>query len=322
MAVEHAETIVQLALTGLLSAPVIQTVFAKPTDEESKPSSEHHETQSQVSEATPAPEPEASESSPRNKTTTMTDPAPVVLAPPLPTTQDQARQLFVQNALHSGSFNTSTHEERVEIERPTEIQEPQTAASEHPNPLEQPTTTNNNEPEKMGLLSVLTGNIPADISSPAARDSSNGHGIISNDLQANTVGPTTKQGIVRSDTVKSHLTAGTEGTHDHRAEERAATPLADRSATPAPVSATSEHGPIAAATGDGYSPLPAAALHATGDVPRSSYDEKDGQVGREPLNDRADLPVREGVEAGVPASVGADGRYEAVRGEESLSRPP
>lgn len=344
MAVEHAETIVQLALTGLLSAPVIQTVFQPHENAQQSKSDielEHHEHK---------PEQTSSESSPHHqqKATTMTDPAaaaaaaPVVLAPPLPTNVDQERQLFVQNALHSGHFETSTNEERIEIERPTEIQEPQTAGLEDTkeSPFNaQPTTTEKEQdPEqKMGLLSVLTGNIPADISSPANRDSSNGHGIISNDLQANTVGPTTKQGIVRSDTVKSHLTTGTRDGVERSATpvgersatpafgERASTPIGERAVTPAPISATSERGPIPGATGDGYSPLPVAAQHTTGDVPQhhaSAPSLEDGRVGTEALNDRADLPVRERAEEGVPVSGGPDGRYEGVRGEESLARPP
>lgn len=328
MAIEHAETIIQLALTGLLSAPVIQTVFQhtdepKPQDPESEPSSE---------------------SLKRTETTTMTDDfasaSPVVLAPPVAITKEQERQLFVQNALHGGQFNTTTQEERVLIEKPTEVQEPQTAGLEEDKSPLDTNNTNTDDPEKMGILSVLTGNIspPADLTSPSARDSTNGHGIISNDLQATTVGPTTKQGIVRSDTVKSHLTSGTTGTHGtersgtpafagERAAtplgERAVTPVGDRSPTPLPASTTEERGPISGATGDGYSPLPVAALHTTGDVPRETeFDEGRGQVSSEPLNDRAEVPVHGGVEEGVPASVGADGRYEGVRGEETLTRPP
>lgn len=133
MAVEHAETVIQLALTGLISAPVIQTVF------------QHNQTPEQ-----PKPEPESkpsSESLKRNKATTMTDfePAPVVLAPPVAVTKEQERQLFVQNALHGGQFNTTTEEEHVQIEQPTEIQEPQTAGiDEQQSPLDTNNNNNNN----------------------------------------------------------------------------------------------------------------------------------------------------------------------------------
>ncbi|KAJ9092394.1 hypothetical protein QFC21_006896 [Naganishia friedmannii] len=271
---------------------------------------------------------------------------PIILAPPLPV--EDERTLFIQNALHSGNFHSASAVSPIfpQIEKPSAIEEPRTASLETDNatspfdnqPTKQTTAEPESKPNEMGLFSVITGNIspPADMHSSARRDGSNGHGIISNDIQANTVGPTTHRGMVRSDTVKSGMTDGTTGpvpgSHGGfggggavAEHERSVTPTQEqeRSAvTPTPFSAASTEertGPIPGATGDGYSPLPV--VHTTGDRISGGGDDVPA-----PLNvgEHAKLQTEGGIEKGVPAHVGVDGVYEGVgkSSEGNLSRPP
>lgn len=287
-----AET-VQLGLIALISAPVIQAVFHQDT-----PPGETAEKEEQ----------QGRESARRDTTTTMTDStAPVHLAAPLALSPDAERTLFTQQAL-------DTH--LADVERPTEILEPQTAGIDKDdslNPLDTTNTTQQESNDKMGILNVITGNIspPADMTSPAARDATNGHGIISNDVQADTHGPSSKHNFIRTDHVEEHY---------EPTSERPATTLTEEEKEPRtlPISAVSEERqPIPGATGDGYSPLPV--LHTTGDRPASAT----GQTEERGEGQHAPLSVHDGIEDGVRATPAADGTYEGVRGQESiLTRPP
>lgn len=296
-----AET-VQLGLIALISAPVIQAVFQ--TDEptqQPKPSEEN------PSSGRESPQP----SSP----TTMTDPvAPVVLASPLPVSPETERTLFTQNAINNNLRDVERPTDILTpgIERPTEILEP----SKEDEPSHQDKQTSTSE---MGLLSVLTGNIspPADINT---RDASNNHGVLSNDLQANTAGPTGNPTFIRADTVKQEL----EPSSAHHVE-----PLTEEEKTPhkLPISAVAERGPIPGATGDGYNPLPV--VHTTGDVFSGSHDadaserREREEAERDAAAEHVPLKVHDGIEEGVPANPATAGTYESVRGGETstLSRP-
>lgn len=231
--------------------------------------------------------------------------APVHLATPLELSPDAQRTLFTQQAL-------DTH--LADVERPTEILEPPTAGinkDDATSPLDNaPQQEQEQDNGKMGILNVLTGNIspPADMGSAASRDATNGHGIISNDVQADTHGPSSRHNFIRTDHVEEHL--------QPTEPVRSATPLTAEEKEPQhlPISAVEERGPIPGATGDGYSPAPV--MHTTGDRPASP---------REPVREReehAPLAVHDGIEEGVSAQPAADGTYEGVRAETPISRPP
>lgn len=355
-----ASETLQLGLIALTSAPVIQTVFQHSkqevgnTEKQPEPKSErqleaaprNNSSSNSNNSAREFVPPAATE---QTLTSSMTAEPPFVLAPPLPV--EDERTLFIQNALHSGNFHSATAGSPLspQVEKPSAIEEPQTAPLEKDNsesPFDNSQTTkettthaSESKPNEMGLLSVITGNInpPADMPTSAHRDGSNGHGIISNDIQANTVGPTTHGAIVRSDTVRSGMTDGTTGpvpgSHGGAGglgvvggpeHERSVTPIQDRerSVTPAPVSAVSKEertGPIPGATGDGYSPLPV--THTTGDRFTGGSDDVPSPLG---AGERAEVQTEGGIEKGLPAQVGADGVYESVgkSTEGNPSRPP
>ncbi|KAJ9113978.1 hypothetical protein QFC22_005796 [Naganishia vaughanmartiniae] len=372
-----AET-VQLGLIALTSAPVIQTVFQH-FQSDPKPQVGNTETQPEsTSESQSEAAQQVSSSSNSNsnnnnntaresprtvsrtiaeaQTLTSTMPAsspPFVLAPPLPV--EDERTLFIQNALHSGNFHSASAVSPIspQLEKPSAVEESQTASLDKDNasspfdsqtPKETTQQQSESNPNEMGLLSVITGNIvpPTDMPTSAHRDGSNGHGIISNDIQANTVGPTAHRSMVRSDTVKSGMTDGTTGPvfgshggalgvgHSSAAgeQERSVTPTQEheRSVTPTPMSArTTEEravsGPVSAAGGDVFGSSP---VGQTGDRVTGGGRGDDVPAPLAAGADHAELQTEGGIEKGVPAHVGADGVYEGVgkSSEGNLSRPP